>query len=65
MGASLSSNNDRARAEVVAVINDIARIQREIGSNHPLLAQAEDHEAGEILRRIERRLMGRSQEASQ
>lgn len=51
------SANDWVRGEVDAIIADIARIRAQ-SPNAAEFCQAEDREAFEIVRRIERRLMG-------
>lgn len=51
------SDTERTRAEVSTIIEDIARIQAEMGHAEHCY-QAEDREAFEIVRRIERRLKG-------
>lgn len=50
-------SNDEVRREVNAIVADIARIRAEV-PNPVEFCQAEDREAFEIIRRIERRLMG-------
>lgn len=52
-------STDQARNSIDYLVTDIERIQREMGPNAEIARQAEDIEAREIIRRIERRLQGK------
>lgn len=56
-------NNERN--SINYLIDDIQRIQREMGLARDLGIQAEDREAFEIIRRIERRLKGKARKPQQ
>lgn len=51
--------SDAIRNSIDYLVTDIERIHREMGPARALGIQAEDREAFEILRRIERRLQGK------
>lgn len=51
--------SDAIRNSIDYLVTDIERIHREMGEARTIGIQAEDREAFEILRRIERRLRGK------
>lgn len=58
-------NTEQARNSINYVIEDISRIRREMGQNAAIGQQAEDREAFEIVRRIERKLKGQIRKPKQ
>lgn len=57
--------SDAIRNSINYLVGDIERIHREMGPARAIGIQAEDREAFEIIRRIERRLQGKYAAPSQ
>lgn len=58
-------STEQARNSIGYVLTDIERIYNEMGPNARLSVQAEDQEAFEIVRRIERKLKGITRKSKQ